>query len=64
MVHTFNSNTLEAEAGESLKIEASLIYRGSFRTARATQKKLVLKKTKQTKKQKTKQIVGLKRWFS
>jgi hypothetical protein len=36
MVHTFNPSTGEAEAGGIL-YEASLVYRGSFKTAKAVQ---------------------------
>ena len=38
VVHTFNSSTLEAEADGSLELEASLVYRVSFRTARTIQR--------------------------
>ena len=38
VAHAFNSSTWEAEAGGSLELEASLVYRVSFRTARATQR--------------------------
>ena len=39
VAHTFNPSTLEAEAGGSIsEFEASLVYRGSSRTARAAQK--------------------------
>jgi hypothetical protein len=34
--HTFNANTGEAEAGGYLEFEASLVYKASSRTARAT----------------------------
>jgi hypothetical protein len=46
VVHTFNPSTWEAEAGGSLEFEASLVYRVSSRTARATQKNPVSKKKK------------------
>ena len=36
VAHAINSSTQEAEAGGSLEIEASLVYRGSSKTARAT----------------------------
>jgi hypothetical protein len=45
---TFNFITWEAEEGKSLEFQASLVYRASFRTARATQRNFVLK-NKQTK---------------
>jgi hypothetical protein len=45
VAHAFNPSTWEAEAGE---FEASLVYKVSSRTARATQKNTVKKKTKQT----------------
>jgi hypothetical protein len=43
MLHTFNASTWEAEAAGS-EFEASLVYRVSSRTARATQRNPVLKK--------------------
>ena len=46
MAHTFNPNTLEAEAGGWLEFKASLVYRVSARTARATQRNPVLKNQK------------------
>jgi hypothetical protein len=49
VAHTFNPSTWEAEAG-GLLFEASLIYRVSSRTARATKRNPVLQK--QTNKQK------------
>jgi hypothetical protein len=42
-----NSSTWEAEAGRS-EFKASLIYRESFRTAKATQSKPCVKKKKKT----------------
>jgi hypothetical protein len=53
VAQAFNPSTWEAEVGES-EFEASLVYRVSARTARATQKNPV-SKNKQTKKNKTKQ---------
>jgi Tat protein secretion system quality control protein TatD with DNase activity len=41
VVHAFNSSMQEAEAGVSLEFEASLVYRVSSRTARATQRNAV-----------------------
>ena len=41
--HTFNPNTEEAEAGGSLKLKASLVYRVSSRTVRVTQRDHVSK---------------------
>jgi hypothetical protein len=38
MAHTFNPSTWEAEAGEISEFKASLVYRVSSRTARATQR--------------------------
>jgi len=38
VAHAFKPSTREAEAGRSLELEASLVYRVSFRTARATQR--------------------------
>ncbi len=40
VAHTFSHNTWEVEPGE---FKASLVYRAEFRTARATQRNLVLK---------------------
>jgi hypothetical protein len=53
VAHAFNPSTQEAEAGRQM---ASLVYRVSSRTARATQRNPVSKKkkNKQTKKQKKK----------
>jgi hypothetical protein len=57
--HAFNPSTQEAEAGRFMSSEASLVYRVSSRTARATEKPCLEKqyKTKQnkTKQNKTKQ---------
>jgi hypothetical protein len=36
--HTVNPSTWEAEVGGSLEFEASLVYRGSSRIPRATQR--------------------------
>jgi hypothetical protein len=51
VAHTFNPSTLKAEAGGFLSSRASLVYRVSSRTARATQRNPVLKKTKKKKKE-------------
>jgi hypothetical protein len=60
VAHTFNPSTREAEAGGSLEFKASLVYKVSSRTARATQRNPVSNKTKQnkTKQNKTKQNRG------
>ena len=42
----FNPSTQEAEADRSHKVEVSLVYRASPRTARATQRNSVLKQSK------------------
>lgn len=58
VVHDFSPNTPEAEAGGTLKFEASLVYRASSRTARVTQRNPVLKtppKQKQSNNKPTKQ---------
>ena len=55
VVHAFNRSTWEAEADGSLSSEASLVYRTSFRTARATQRNPVSNKNKNKNKNKTKQ---------
>jgi hypothetical protein len=59
VVHTFNLCTRKTEAGRMSEFEASLVYRLSSRTARATQWNSVSKnqnpnKTKQKQKQKRK----------
>jgi hypothetical protein len=55
VVHAFNPSTWEAEAGRSLEFKASLVYRVSSRTARATQRNPVWKKQKQKNKNKQQQ---------
>jgi hypothetical protein len=55
VVHAFNPSTWEAEAGGSLESEASLVYRVSSRTARATQRNRLKTKQNKTKQNKTKQ---------
>jgi hypothetical protein len=62
VAHTFNPSTREVEAGGSLSLrQASLVYRVSSRTTRATQRHPVSKnqKQKQTnkKQQQQKKIV-------
>jgi hypothetical protein len=54
VAYAINPNTEEAEAGGSFEFKASLVYRMSSRTARDTQKSLVLgeKNEKQKKKKK------------
>ena len=47
--HAFNPSPWEAEAGGSYELEASLVYRVSSKTVRATQKNPVSKKPNQTK---------------
>jgi hypothetical protein len=50
MAHTFNPSTGEGRGRWISEFEASLVYRVSSRTARATQRNPVLKnKTKQNK---------------
>jgi hypothetical protein len=51
VVHTFNPSTWEAEAG-GFEFEASLVYRVSSRTAKATQRNPVSKNQKKKKKKK------------
>ena len=46
VAHPFNPNTWEAEAGDPCEFNASLIYRVSSRTAKATQKDPVPKEKK------------------
>ena len=43
-MHDFNSSTQEAEEGGSLEFENSLVYRVSFRTARATKRNMSQKR--------------------
>jgi hypothetical protein len=45
VAHNFNPSTWEAEAGEFFEFEASLVYRVSSRTSRATQRNPGSKKT-------------------
>jgi hypothetical protein len=52
MTHTFNPSTWEAEAGGFFEFKASLVYRVSSRTARATQRNPVSKKRKRRKEKK------------
>ena len=47
MPHTFNPNTQEAKEEHGYEFKASLVYRASTKTARATQRKY--KQTKQKK---------------
>ena len=47
MGHVFNPSAKKAEAGGSLEFKASLVYRVSFRTARATQRKPCLEQQQQ-----------------
>lgn len=49
VAYAFNPSTGEAEARQVSEFEASLVYRVSSRTARATQKKTCFKKPNQTK---------------
>jgi hypothetical protein len=52
VAHAFNPSTWEAEAGGFLSSKASLIYKVSPRTARATQRNPVSEKKKKKKKKK------------
>ena len=53
MAHTFNPSTREAEAGRRIsELKASLAYRVSSRTARATQRNPASKNQKRKKKKK------------
>ena len=51
VVHALDLSTWEAEAGGSLEFKASLTYRGSSRTARATQRNPDPKTTNQPRKE-------------
>ena len=53
LAHTFNHSTQEAEAGDLCEFKASLVYRVSYRTAKATQ-------WNPASKNKTKQIAKIK----
>jgi hypothetical protein len=55
VAHTFSTSTQEAEAGGSLKFEASLVYRVSSRTARTIQENRVLKSKNKNNKQNPKE---------
>jgi hypothetical protein len=63
VAHVFNPSTCEAEVGGFLssEFEASLVYRVSSRTARATQRNPVLKnqKSKQNNKQTKKNLTAI-----
>jgi hypothetical protein len=64
VAHAFNPSTWEAEAGRFLSSEASLVYKVSSRTARATQRNPVSKnknKTKQTKRPQVLHSMGMER---
>jgi hypothetical protein len=50
VVHDFNPSTWKAEAGGFLEFEASLVYKVSSRTARATQRNPVSKKKERERK--------------
>jgi hypothetical protein len=56
---TFSPSTQEAETDRSLEFEASLVYRASSRTARATQRSPVLIKNKQHSTGCSSQVPGL-----
>jgi hypothetical protein len=60
VAHAFNPSTREAEAGGFSEFEASLVYRVSSRTARATQRSPVLKN--KTRQNKTKQKFTFKKF--
>jgi hypothetical protein len=51
VAHAFDPSTREAEASRFLEFEASLVYRVSSRTARATQRNPVSKNKNKQKKQ-------------
>ena len=51
VTRAFSPSTQEAEAGRSLKFEANLVYRVSFRTPRATQRNPVSRNPKERKKE-------------
>ena len=55
VAHTFNPSTLGGRGRRISELEASLVYRVSSRTARATQRNHVLKDQKKEKKKKRKE---------
>ena len=57
MAHSFNPSTWEAEAVDLIEFEASLVYKLSSSTARATQRNLVSKKKKKSKMKQTKKSI-------
>jgi hypothetical protein len=59
VAHAFNPSTREAEAGGYLEFEASLVYRVSSKTARATQKNPVSKNKNKNKKKKKKRSASV-----
>jgi hypothetical protein len=62
VAHAFNPSTWEAEAGGFLSSEASLVYKVSSRTARATQRNPVSKsQTKKQQQQKKKTQINRKK---
>ena len=56
VAHAFNPSTLGGRGGQISEFEASLVYRVSFRTARAIQRNPVSKKTKSKKRKENSQI--------
>jgi hypothetical protein len=61
LVVLFNPSTGEAEASVSLEFKASLVYRASSRTARATQRNPVSKNPKKEEKEKKREKKRKKR---
>jgi hypothetical protein len=55
VAQSYNPSTQEAEAGRVSEFEASLVYRVSSKTARATQRNPVLKKNKTKREEKRKE---------
>jgi hypothetical protein len=56
VAHTFNPSTWEAEGRWISEFETSLVYKVSSRTARATQRNPVLKKTKPKQQQQKRNV--------
>lgn len=54
MAHSLNPSNWETEASRSFKFKASMVYRASSRTDRATEKLLSRKQKKRRKKTNTK----------
>jgi hypothetical protein len=63
VVHQLNPNTQEAELVDHCEFEASLVYRVSSRTARATQENPVSKKKKKSPKEQKIRAPWMREWL-